>query len=134
MLILINVYLLCYVNFFVMLIIICLSSATERTPVMPFDRPCLLNIRQNSVKVRWLSAQTKGLPENALNISYVVEARESLAERWVCLASGIVETVYEARYLHPEKSYMFRVYAENKYGRSEVTLPTTLQARRGKSG
>ena len=36
-----------------------------------------------------------------------------------------------ARNLRPEKEYMFRVYAENKYGPSEHTLPATLPSREG---
>jgi hypothetical protein len=100
-------------------------------PSLPFDKPSLLEIRDESVKLSWLPARTSNLPENARKITYTVEARELPSNRWTRLASGLESSYYVARHLRPEKEYMFHVYAENKYGASEPTLPATLAPRKG---
>ncbi|XP_076459478.1 uncharacterized protein LOC143292788 isoform X2 [Babylonia areolata] len=104
-------------------------SPEEKVPSLPFDKPHLLDMRDESVKLSWLPARTTGLPENARQVTYTVEARELPSNRWMRLASGLEGTTHVARNLRPDKEYMFRVYAENKYGPSETTLPATLQAR-----
>lgn len=103
----------------------------EKVPSLPFDKPSLLEVRKESVKLSWLPARTGNLPENACHITYTVEAREMPSNRWTRLASGLESTSYMARNLRPDKEYMFRVYAENKYGPSEPTLPATMASREG---
>lgn len=103
----------------------------EKVPSLPFDKPSLLEVRKESVKLSWLPARTGNLPENARHITYTVEAREMPSNRWTRLASGLESTSYMARNLRPDKEYMFRVYAENKYGPSEPTLPATMASREG---
>ena len=88
-------------------------------------------MKGESVKLSWLPARTSNLPENARKISYTIEARELPSNRWTRLATGLDGTNFVARHLRPDKEYMFRVYADNKYGSSEPTLPATLPAREG---
>nr|KAG5697851.1 hypothetical protein BaRGS_017108 [Batillaria attramentaria] len=105
-------------------------SPEEKVPSLPFDKPSLLDVRDDSVKLSWLPARTSGLPENARHVTYTVEARELPSNRWTRLASGIESNYHVARNLRPDREYMFRVYAENKYGPSDPTLPATLNARK----
>ena len=104
---------------------------SEKVPSLPFDKPSLLDVRDGSVKLSWLPARTGSLPDEARRITYTLEAREMPSNRWTRLASGLDSTSYVARNLRPDKEYMFRVYAENKYGPSEPTLPATLAPREG---
>ncbi|XP_059145488.1 muscle M-line assembly protein unc-89-like isoform X2 [Physella acuta] len=101
----------------------------EKIPSMPFDKPVLLDVKPNSVKLSWMPAPTAMLPDNAQRITYTIEARELPSKNWVRLDGSIDSTTYYAYNLKPEKEYMFRVKADNRFGTSEPTLPCTLRAR-----
>lgn len=83
------------------------------------------------MRLSWLPARTSDLPDNARRVTYTVEARQLPSNRWTRLASDLESTSYVARDLRPDKEYQFRVYAENKYGPSDPTLPASLPAREG---
>ncbi|KAL8623451.1 hypothetical protein ACOMHN_061964 [Nucella lapillus] len=101
----------------------------DKVPSLPFDKPHLLDLRDESVKLSWLPARTSNLPENARHVTYTVEARELPSNRWTRLASGLESTHHVAKSLRPDREYMFRVLAENKFGPSDHTLPATLAPR-----
>ncbi|KAH9489600.1 hypothetical protein Btru_036498 [Bulinus truncatus] len=101
----------------------------DKIPSMPIDKPVLLDIKSNSVKLSWMPAPTAGLPENAQRITYTIEARELPNNNWVRLEGNIEATTHYVNNLKPDKEYMFRVRADNRYGVSETTLPCTLKAR-----
>lgn len=102
-----------------------------KTPKIPYDRPSLLNKRDDSVKLTWLPASTYDLPDDARRISYVVESREVPSQVWTKLASGVPSTSYIVKHLRPDKEYEFRVRAQNQYGASEPTGSSSLEKRIG---
>ncbi|KAK0044806.1 myosin light chain kinase smooth muscle, partial [Biomphalaria pfeifferi] len=101
----------------------------EKIPSMPIDKPICLDIKPNSVKLSWMPAPIGSLPENAQRITYTIEARELPNSSWVRLEGNIETTNHYIHNLKPDKEYMFRVRADNRYGTSETTLPCTLKAR-----
>ncbi|XP_053386642.1 muscle M-line assembly protein unc-89-like [Mercenaria mercenaria] len=98
-------------------------------PKIPFDRPALLNKREDSVQLSWLPAPTYDLPDDARHISYVVESREVPSRDWTKVASSVPGTSYTVRHLRPDKEYEFRVRAQNQHGASEPTWNATLDKR-----
>uniref|UniRef100_A0A2C9KEW0 Fibronectin type-III domain-containing protein n=1 Tax=Biomphalaria glabrata TaxID=6526 RepID=A0A2C9KEW0_BIOGL len=104
-------------------------SFIKKIPSMPIDKPICLDIKPNSVKLSWMPAPIGSLPENAQRITYTIEARELPNSSWVRLEGNIETTNHYIHNLKPDKEYMFRVRADNRYGTSETTLPCTLKAR-----
>ncbi len=104
---------------------------TEIVPSMRFDKPVLLDVKPESVKLTWLPAHMTDLPSGG-PVSYIVEARELPSMRWSRLTSDLHSTTYNVKGLSPDKEYNFRIRAENKYGSSEPTLPAVLEKRKGR--
>lgn len=104
---------------------------TLKIPKIPYERPSLINKRDDSVKLTWLPAPLYDLPEDARRVSYIVESREVPSQAWNKLATGIPSTTYIAKHLRPDKEYEFRVRAQNQHGISEPTWNATLDRRFG---
>lgn len=104
----------------------------DNVPSLPFDKPVLLDIKPDGVKLGWLPAHTSDLPTSSGPITYILEARELPSMRWSRIASDLHGTQYYAKDLSPNKEYNFRVRAENKFGSSEPTLPAVLDKREGR--
>lgn len=102
-----------------------------KIPKIPYDRPSLLNKRDDSVRLQWLPAPVYDLPDDARRISYVVESREVPSQTWTKLATGVPSTSYIVKHLRPDKEYEFRVRAQNQHGISEPTWNSTLERRFG---
>ena len=107
-------------------------SLSDKIPTLPVDKPVLLEVHNDSVKLSWLPAYTSGLPDNAGPCSYIVEARELPSNRWTRLGSDVQSTTFFARNLSPDREYDFRIRAENRFGYSEPTVAATLRRREGK--
>ncbi|RUS78535.1 hypothetical protein EGW08_013713, partial [Elysia chlorotica] len=55
----------------------------DKVPSMPIEKPVILDTRASSCKLSWMPAPTAFLPDNAQNITYIVEAREQPSKQWV---------------------------------------------------
>ena len=103
----------------------------KAVPKIPYDRPALLNKRDDSVQLSWLPAPTYDLPDDARHISYVIESREVPSRDWTKVATAVPGTSYTVRHLRPDKEYEFRVRAQNQHGASEPTWNATFDKRVG---
>lgn len=95
-------------------------------PSLPYDKPSLTDIREESVRLSWLPAYTSTLPPEARNVKYVIEARELPGFDWHKVATGIHGNTHMVKNLRPKGEYAFRVYAENQFGVSDSTQPVML--------
>nr|XP_022325334.1 titin-like isoform X5 [Crassostrea virginica] len=102
------------------------KSDHEAMPSLPYDKPSLTDIREESVRLSWLPAYTSTLPPEARNVKYVIEARELPGFDWHKVATGIHGNTHMVKNLRPKGEYAFRVYAENQFGVSDSTQPVML--------
>ncbi|XP_064597938.1 twitchin-like [Liolophura sinensis] len=92
-------------------------------PSMPIEKPILTDITGDSVGLTWRPAR---VPSNSNPPLYNVEIRKLPNMNWQRLAGGLTMTTYKATKLNPDRSYMFRIKAENEYGTSGSTMPASL--------
>lgn len=90
---------------------------------MPIEKPILTDITGDSVGLTWRPAR---VPSNSTPPTYNVEIRKLPNMNWQRLAGGLTMTTYKATKLNPDRSYMFRIKAENEYGTSGSTMPASL--------
>ncbi|KAK3083319.1 hypothetical protein FSP39_019350 [Pinctada imbricata] len=98
----------------------------ESVPTLPYDKPSLSDIREESVRLSWLPAYTSNLPQDARNVKYMVEARELPGFEWNKVATGIHGNTHLVKGLRPQSEYAFRIRAENQHGSSDATQPCML--------
>lgn len=103
-----------------------LSTESMAGPSLPSDRPTLLDIRPESVRIQWVPVTLTGPGADYRPVKYLLEVKE-IPGPWRKLASGLTGNSYFATDLNPDREYNFRVRAENKFAESEPTLPATLQ-------
>ncbi|XP_064598576.1 muscle M-line assembly protein unc-89-like isoform X2 [Liolophura sinensis] len=103
-----------------------LSTESMTGPSLPSDRPTLLDIRPESVRIQWVPVTLTGPGADYRPVKYLLEVKE-IPGPWRKLASGLTGNSYFATDLNPDREYNFRVRAENKFAESEPTLPATLQ-------
>ncbi|XP_013419361.1 titin-like [Lingula anatina] len=94
------------------------------------DKPTISKYTGDSLTLTW---PTTTLPLNAIPtpITYSIESREPPIPSWTKVTSGLTTPKYTVTRLKPEKDYVFRVRAENQYGRSKPSpqATTALQKR-----
>ena len=105
-----------------------LSILTDGIPDMPQDKPVILDVHPDSVRLKWLSARAPD-NERAGPVRYIIEAREIPDSRWLRMETGILGTSHMLKGLKPQREYDFRIRAETKMGSSRPTLPATLDKR-----
>lgn len=103
-----------------------ISPYLPAMPSLPYDKPSLTDIREESVRLSWLPAYTSTLPPEGRNVKYVIEARELPGFDWHKVATGIHGNTHMVKNLKPRAEYAFRVYAENQFGVSDSTQPAML--------
>ncbi|XP_062595919.1 titin-like isoform X3 [Saccostrea cucullata] len=102
------------------------KSDHEAVPTLPYDKPSLTDIREESVRLSWLPAYTSTLPPEGKNVKYIIEARELPGFDWHKVATGIHGNTHMVKNLRPNTEYAFRVHAENQFGTSDSTQPVML--------
>lgn len=87
---------------------------------MPFDKPVLLDVKPNSVKLSWMPAPTAMLPENAQRITYTIEARELPSKNWVRYKPFLIifVTTIKEIYVLDEVELISIYYLENRTSNS----------------
>jgi hypothetical protein len=102
------------------------KSYFAAVPSLPYDKPSLTDIREESVRLSWLPAYTSTLPPEGRNVKYVIEARELPGFDWHKVATNIHGNTHMVKNLKPRTEYAFRVHAENQFGVSDSTQPAML--------
>ena len=73
------------------------------------------NITGDCVTLNWLAPEFDGCaPIN----NYVVMKREKESSKWVEVAGAVTRTTLKVSRLERDQEYVFRIFAENRFGRS----------------
>lgn len=98
----------------------------------PTDKPTpprdltISEITSESAYLQWKAPEDNG---GAVISHYVVEKKDVAAEQWVPVSAANKKLSLMAMYLMEGIQYMFRVAAENQFGRSNyVTTKTPIKA------
>ena len=76
-----------------------------------------INVTRDSATIKWQAPSSDG---GTPITSYIIERRESDMRVWYyCGRTDITTTVYTCAGLYENTEFKFRVFAENKAGRSE---------------
>ncbi|XP_072926800.1 myosin light chain kinase, smooth muscle-like [Hemitrygon akajei] len=86
-------------------------------PEPPVGRPCVSDLCKNSLNLSWSGPCYDG--GSAIK-NYVIEVKQSGDKEWKTLTDSCCDTSYHVDKLKPGVEYIFRVYAVNSYGISEV--------------
>lgn len=84
------------------------------------------DVRSDSAQLSWKDPEDNG---GTRITNFVVEKKDGAATQWVPVCSSSKKRSMMAKYLIEGMSYMFRVAAENQFGRSEyVETPKAIKA------
>uniref|UniRef100_A0A914WDR8 Muscle M-line assembly protein unc-89 n=1 Tax=Plectus sambesii TaxID=2011161 RepID=A0A914WDR8_9BILA len=86
-------------------------------PTPPDRGPFIKEVTGHYLTLSWIP--TKRAPPRYPQVTYVIEMRELPGKEWTLLDYNIPEPVCKVRNLELDKSYQFRVRAENIYGISD---------------
>jgi len=111
------------------------SSAGEKQTKLRFvvlDRPSVpvgpiefTDVNTTSATLTWSAPKEDG---GAQIGSYIVQCRESDSDQWVEVAGTVVRACYKAKNLRAGSEYKFRVFAENRFGRSDPLVSQNIKA------
>lgn len=72
------------------------------------------DVRSDSCYLTWLEPEDDG---GSVITNYVVERKDVASAQWVAISSSSKKRSHMAKYLMEGTQYLFRVAAENQYGR-----------------
>lgn len=78
-----------------------------------YDKSLFIDIREEFVRLLWLSVYILILLFEGRNVKYVIEVRELLGFDWYKVVIGIYGNIYMVKNLKFRVEYVFRVYVEN---------------------
>lgn len=78
-----------------------------------YDKLLFIDIREEFVRLLWLSVYILILLFEGRNVKYVIEVRELLGFDWYKVVIGIYGNIYMVKNLKFRVEYVFRVYVEN---------------------
>lgn len=84
-----------------------------------YDKSLFIDIREEFVRLLWLSVYILILLFEGRNVKYVIEVRELLGFDWYKVVIGIYGNIYMVKNLKFRVEYVFRVYVENQFGVSD---------------
>lgn len=80
---------------------------------LSYDKSLFIDIREEFVRLLWLSVYILILLFEGRNVKYVIEVRELLGFDWYKVVIGIYGNIYMVKNLKFRVEYVFRVYVEN---------------------
>ncbi|CAD5121391.1 DgyrCDS9913 [Dimorphilus gyrociliatus] len=97
-------------------------------PRAPWNAPQVSDVTADSLKLEWDEAT---VPSQAVTteILYTIERRCPPSKNWIELVTDLKEATYTFKGYKPEKDYLFRVKAFNKYGTSDPSMSTQVFAK-----
>lgn len=72
------------------------------------------DVRSDSCYITWMGPEDDG---GSVITNYVVERKDVASAQWVAISSSSKKRSHMAKYLMEGTQYLFRVAAENQYGR-----------------
>lgn len=72
------------------------------------------DVRSDSCYITWMEPEDDG---GSVITNYVVERKDVASAQWVAISSSSKKRSHMAKYLMEGTQYLFRVAAENQYGR-----------------
>lgn len=72
------------------------------------------DVRSDSCYITWMEPEDDG---GSVITNYVVERKDVVSAQWVAISSSSKKRSHMAKYLMEGTQYLFRVAAENQYGR-----------------
>ena len=105
------------------MLICCLSFSDKPGPIQHLR---VTDVRSDSAYLSWKDPEDNG---GARITNFVVEKKDAASAQWVPVCSSSKKRSVTAKHLMEGTSYLFRVAAENQYGRSEyVETPRSIKA------
>ena len=94
-------------------------------PSPPVGPAVFSDTTTDSTTISWsMPAEDGGAQVN----NYIVQKREAESDVWTEVAGTVVRSVLKVKNLSPGVEYKFRIFAENRFGRSEPLVSSQMKA------